>query len=79
LLNVLGLAQTSSLSVLAVELLPFGQIRSRTDAGPITESAEAGGAPAAGAAAAAPDPLGADLGSRRILRTSPLTALPAIC
>jgi len=26
-----------------------------------------------------PDPVGADLGSQRILRTSPLTAVPAIC
>jgi hypothetical protein len=25
------------------------------------------------------DPLGADLGGKRILRTSPLTAVPAIC
>jgi hypothetical protein len=26
-----------------------------------------------------PDPLGADLGSQRILRTSPLIPVPAIC
>ena len=66
-LNLLGLAQTSSVSVLAVELLPFGQVQSRTTAG----------SPEATVISA--DPLGADLGSRRILRTSPLTALPAIC
>jgi hypothetical protein len=71
-LSALGLAQTSSLSVLAVELLPFGQVRSREDAGPAQAPAEA-------AAAAPADPVGAGLGSRRILRTSPLTALPAIC
>ena len=65
-LSLLGLAQTSSLSVLAVELLPFGQVQTRTDAAPAATTATA-------------DPLGADLGSRRILRTSPLTALPAIC
>jgi hypothetical protein len=73
-LNLLGLAQTSSLSVLAVELLPFGVVQTRTDAGPATAPAEA-----AEAAAPAADPVGTDLGSQRILRTSPLTALPAIC
>ena len=73
-LNLLGLAQTSSLSVLAVELLPFGQVQTRTDTTPATASAGTADAAAPGA-----DPLGADLGSRRILRTSPLTALPSIC
>jgi hypothetical protein len=90
-LNLLGLTQTSSLSVLAVELLPFGQVQSRKTAGP-PAAAEPGAAEPADDAAAEPagdaaadavvissDPLGADLGSRRILRTSPLTALPAIC
>jgi hypothetical protein len=72
-LNLLGLAQTSSLSVLAVELLPFGQVQTRTEAGPTT--ARTGTIDAATPA----DPLGAGLGSRRILRTSPLTALPTIC
>jgi hypothetical protein len=76
-LSLLGLAQTSSLSVLAVELLPFGQVQSRTDASPATAPAEAAGAQAP--ATLSSDPLGADLGSRRILRTSPLTALPSIC
>jgi hypothetical protein len=66
--------QTSSLSVLAVELLPFGQVQTRTDTIPATASAGTADAATPGA-----DPLGADLGSRRILRTSPLTALPSIC
>jgi len=82
-LELLGLARTSPLSVLAVELLPFGQ---RV---PVHKSVfgEAGGAgeDATGEVGAGegavnePDPLGADLGTRRILRTSPLTALPTIC
>jgi hypothetical protein len=53
LLQAVGLAADSPLSVLAVEILPNEQ-----------ESA---------------DPLGADLGSERILRTSPLIALPDVC
>jgi hypothetical protein len=53
------------LSVLAVELLPFGVAVPRDGPRPV--------------ASAIGDPLGADLGSRRILRTSPLTALPDIC
>jgi hypothetical protein len=73
-LNLLGLSQTSSLSVLAVELLPFGQVQTRTEASPATAPTGT-----TDAAALSADPLGADLGSRRILRTSPLTALPAIC
>jgi hypothetical protein len=73
-LHLLGLSQTSSLSVLAVELLPFGQVQTRTEDSPA--AAPTGTADAAPVSA---DPLGADLGSRRILRTSPLTALPAIC
>ena len=78
-LNLLGLAQTSSLSVLAVELLPFGQVQSRTEASPATAPAETADAAAPDAAVLSADPLGAELGSRRILRTSPLTALPSIC
>ena len=53
-LNLLGLALDSSLSVIAVELLPEP-----------TSSFE--------------DPLGRDLGQVRILRTSQLTAVPAVC
>jgi hypothetical protein len=36
-------------------------------------------APAPEQAANTEDPLGTQLGERRILRTSPLTAIPAIC
>jgi hypothetical protein len=81
-LNLLGLAQTSSLSVLAVELLPFGQVQSRTEPSPDPAApATTGTADAAApdAAVLSADPLGTGLGSRRILRTSPLTALPSIC
>jgi hypothetical protein len=53
LLESLGLAHETPLSVLAVEILPNEQ-------------------PAA-------DPLGSDLGSERILRTSPLLAVPDVC
>ena len=64
--------------MLAVEVLP----------GPLSVAltGPAGAAPKFAAAGAAPasvaeqeDPLGANLGLRRILRTSPLTAVPAIC
>jgi hypothetical protein len=53
-LSRLGLPLDSSLSVIAVELLP--ELKSDFA-----------------------DPLGRDLGQVRILRTSPLTAVPAIC
>jgi hypothetical protein len=66
LLSLLGLPPTAPLSVLAVEILP-GPRHFLTDAA------------AAPAAAAGEDPLGPQLGQRRILRTSPLTAVPAIC
>jgi hypothetical protein len=62
-LRRLGLPKTSPLSVLAVEILP----------GPLNVSVDAP-APREGE-----DPLGTGLGARRILRTSPLTAVPAIC
>lgn len=66
-LATLSLPRTSSLSLLVVELLP----------GPFNLAAQ----PAATAAAVASseDPLGTQLGLRRILRTSPLTQVPAIC
>ena len=56
----------------------------RTTAGPPGGAEPAAAAEPAGDAGAdavviGSDPLGADLGSRRILRTSPLTTLPAIC
>ena len=78
-LSTLGLGPTSPLSVLAVELLPFGQTQTRVHDGPATASTETGDAATPRAVVLSSDPLGSDLGSRRILRTSPLTALPAIC
>lgn len=69
MLGLLGLPATAPLSALAVEILP----------GPIHTATGGVFAPAAPAAVVASDPLGAGLGSRRILRTSPLTAAPAIC
>jgi hypothetical protein len=60
-LKVLGLVPASALSVLAVELLPFGQVQTPADVASVA------------------DPVGTNLGSRRILRTSPLAALPSIC
>jgi len=70
-LALLDLPRTTSLSVLAVEVLP----------GPLNFPANlknnAGGQEAV--ASTQEDPVGANLGLRRILRTSPLTAVPAIC
>lgn len=64
-LALLGLPITSPLSVLAVEILP-GPQHFPTDV-------------ASGPSDAGEDPLGPQLGQRRILRTSPLVAIPAIC
>jgi hypothetical protein len=64
-----GLSETNPLSGLAVELLPF-------DEEPADLQPEAANPTAATALA---DPLGAQLGTRRILRTSPLTAVPSVC
>jgi hypothetical protein len=69
-LGLLGLAATTSLSVLAVEVLP-GPLTFPTDLPNINRQPAAVGAQE--------DPLGANLGLRRILRTSPLAAVPAIC
>lgn len=69
-LSLLGLPLTSPLSVLAVEVLP-GPLHSRGGVG--------SGNTGAPAAAATEEPLGRQLGQRRILRTSPLAAIPAIC
>ena len=63
----LGLPIVSPLSVLCVEILP----------GPISSSGH--WAPPVAGGTAKEDPLGAQLGQRRILRTSPLTSVPAIC
>jgi hypothetical protein len=69
-LGLLGLPANSPLSVLAVEILP----------GPIRNAQSGLGSAATGAAVAVQESqLGADLGLRRILRTSPLTAVPKIC
>jgi hypothetical protein len=69
-LIALGLSQTSPLSALAVELLPYD---TTGDPRPL----DAVGSTALDTQAT--DPLGAQLGTRRILRTSPLTALPSVC
>jgi hypothetical protein len=68
-LRQLGLPPTSPLSALAAEILP-GPIQSPPDRPDVAAQATT---------SAGPDPLGVELGSRRILRTSPLTAAPAIC
>jgi hypothetical protein len=69
-LTQLGLPASSRLSILCVEILPgplhFGR--------PVLD-----GESGAAAILLQEDPLGAQLGQRRILRTSPLTAVPAIC
>jgi hypothetical protein len=76
-LNLLGLPQTSSLSVLAVEVLPgpfniTGDFARRA----AVFQPELSGARTTGEQE---DPLGTQLGARRILRSSPLTPVPAIC
>jgi hypothetical protein len=69
-LALLDLPKTTSLSVLAVEILP-GQTH-------VIETDRRGVQPGR-IAVDNEDPLGSQLGLRRILRTSPLTAVPAIC
>ncbi|MDE3198194.1 MAG: hypothetical protein KGN84_17735 [Acidobacteriota bacterium] len=66
----LHLPANTPLSVLAVELFNAESQVIRGDRKPVLNVQ---------AVAAAPDPLGAQLGSRRILRTSPLTPVRAIC
>jgi len=68
-LTQLGLSETSTVSVLAVELLPFDTAPQFGRHTPVETTGQDTQA----------DPLGADLGTRRILRTSPLTALPSVC
>ncbi len=67
-LRLLGLPANAPLSVLCVEVLPGPTQLPRTLATAAT-----------GAVAVLEDPLGVQLGQRRILRTSPLTAVPAVC
>jgi hypothetical protein len=72
LLKLLELPASAPLSVLAVEILP----------GPLSVLRQDAPRPAEAATAineVQEDPLGANLGLRRILRTSPLVAVPAIC
>lgn len=70
LLAALSLPPNSPVSVLAVELLP----------GPLhTRGFRRDTAADPAAAEAREDPLGTQLGLRRILRTSPLTQVPEIC
>jgi hypothetical protein len=85
LLTVLGLPDATPLSLLAVEILP-GPLDVTVDVpgrGPAAGLFDTGGdgnpdqPPAS--ARSGEDPLGAELGLRRILRTSPLVAVPAIC
>ena len=69
-LNLLGLPRTNPLSVLAVEVLPGPlnfppNVKSPGRDDSVVEDKE--------------DPVGCNLGLRRFLRTSPLTAVPAIC
>ncbi|WP_433975532.1 hypothetical protein [Tunturiibacter lichenicola] len=81
LLATLSLPLTSPLSVLAVELLP-GPLNVDPTVGDLDRTAAVGKLRIAndtGTGTPTEDPLGADLGLRRILRTSPLTQVPAIC
>jgi hypothetical protein len=69
-LSLLNLPRTNPLSVLAVEFLP----------GPLNFPANVKNPTVQDPAASAEeDPVGGNLGLRRILRTSSLTAVPAIC
>ena len=70
ILALLHLPANTPLSVLAVELFNNESQVIRDDQQPALEI---------NAVANVPDPLGAELGSRRILRTSPLTPVRAIC
>jgi hypothetical protein len=68
-LTRLGLPDTAPLSVLAVEVLP----------GPLDVRLDRPHLPQGQGATAEDDPLGRNLGARRILRVSPLVAVPATC
>jgi hypothetical protein len=73
-LNLVRLPVTTALSVLAVEVLPGPLVDTFNDQAPgatVTDASATGNT--------REDPLGAGLGARRILRTSPLTAVPSIC
>ena len=77
LLAVLGLPASTPLSVLAVEVLP-GETRLNYD--DLLAGTTGASVPQAKPdSIALEDPLGAQLGRRRILRTSPLVAVPSVC
>jgi len=67
----LGLSSSLPMSVLAVEILP-GSVTSNVDNPPVFDAV-------APSETQNEKPLGANLGSRRILRTSPLTPVPPVC
>jgi len=88
LLSTIGLSRTAPLSVLAVEVLPgpvHGPTFAAGAASPSGATAAARAATTTGStgtattATLAEAPLGLQLGQRRILRTSPLVAVPTIC
>ena len=72
LLTLLGLPASTPLSVLAVEVLPGEPSINFNDPARQPKAT-------AGASVQQEDPLGAQLGRRRILRTSQLVAVPAVC
>ena len=67
-LALLGLPTSTPLSVLAVEVLP-GEPRILNNNNANVKAAQS----------VSEDPLGTQLGKRRILRTSPLVAVPSVC
>jgi hypothetical protein len=78
----LRLSKLTPLSVLAVELLPgddVGKTDVRRHRMLTSEELEAEASSLGVEDTYGKDPLGSDLGTRRILRTSPLTPVPAIC
>ncbi|MDR3628850.1 MAG: hypothetical protein P4L42_00795 [Desulfocapsaceae bacterium] len=76
-LTLVCLPAGTALSVLAVEVLPGPLVDPNRDL--VADSTGTTGAGGTSTDTLREDPLGAGLGSRRILRTSPLTAVPFIC
>ena len=70
LLKLLGLPVSTPLSILAVEVLP-GEAHLTAGVASSVALAATGDFEE--------DPLGSQLGKRRILRTSPLVAVPSVC
>jgi hypothetical protein len=82
ILSQLRLSKLTELSVLAVELLPgddLGKSDSRRRGNLRSQELQTEYSSVAVADPTGNDALGSDLGNRRILRTSPLTPVPAIC